>query len=77
MTIKQNSPACAGLFCFCTPARQAGSYAEQQLFLNAYSSEVAAVVKDGRAAGANDSGQIVIGLGTGVIAKAVEADAEL
>lgn len=46
-------------------------------FLNANPSEVAAVVKDCLAVGANDSGQIVVALGTGVIAKTVEADAEL
>ena len=68
MTIKTKQPRVRGAVLFLHACRQAGSYAGQQLFLNAYSSEVAAVVKDCLAVGANDSGQIVVALGTGVIA---------
>ena len=77
MTIKTKQPRVRGAVLFLHACRQAGNYAGQQLFLNAYSSEVAAVVKDCLAVGANDSGQIVVALGTGVIAKTVEADTEL
>lgn len=72
----KTAPRARGCFVFTCllPSRQLCWTAA---FLNANPSEVAAVVKDCLAVGANDSGQIVVALGTGVIAKTVEADAEL
>ena len=68
----KTAPRARGCFVFtCLPPSRTAA------FLNANPSEVAAVVKDCLAVGANDSGQIVVALGTGVIAKTVEADAEL